>query len=69
MPKKCCLGPQNCSRSSGPEKMTKIVNYAIIKETEKLKETMARAQVEKAGGHQYPPRSPQLQFFKLTQSS
>jgi len=46
MPKKCCLGPQNGSGSSGPENLTKIVNCAIIKETEKLKETMARAQVE-----------------------
>ena len=46
MPKKHCLGPQNGSEGSEPEKITKIVNCAIIKETEKLKETMVRAQVE-----------------------
>ena len=46
MPKKNCLGPQNGSETLGPKKLTKIVNYAIIKEIEKLKETMARAQVE-----------------------
>ena len=46
MPKKRHFGPQNGFESSGPEKLTKIVNCAIIKETEKLKETMARAQVE-----------------------
>ena len=46
MPKKCRLEPENGSGSLGPKKLTKIVNYAIIKETEKLKETMARAQVE-----------------------
>ena len=46
MPKKCRLGPQNGFGSLGPEKLTKIVNCAIIKETEKLKEIMARAQVE-----------------------
>ena len=40
MPKKCRLGPQNGSRSSGPEKLLKIVNYA---ETEKIKETMVGA--------------------------
>ena len=40
------LGPQNDFEISGPKKLTKIVNCAIIKETEKLKETMARAQVE-----------------------
>ena len=43
MPKKHHLGPQNGSRSSGPEKLLKIVSYA---ETEKLKETMVGAQVE-----------------------
>ena len=58
MPKKNRFGPQNDFESSGPEKMTKIVNCAIIKETEKLKQTMARAQVEQASDHQYPPRSP-----------
>jgi len=34
--------------------MLKIVNYATIKETEKLKETMVGVQVDLAGGHQYP---------------
>jgi len=33
-PKKRCLGPQNGSGSLGPEKLLKIVNCAIIKETE-----------------------------------
>ena len=46
MPEKHRLGPQNGFESLGPKKLTKIVNCAIIKETEKLKETMARAQVE-----------------------
>jgi hypothetical protein len=46
MPKKCRLGPQNGSGSSGPEKLLKIVNCATIKETEKLKETMVWVQVE-----------------------
>ena len=46
MPKKRCLGPQNDSRSSGPEKLPKIVNCATIKETKKLKETMVGVQVE-----------------------
>ena len=35
-PKKCHLGPQNGSGSSGPEKLLKIVNCAIIKETENV---------------------------------
>ncbi|MCY6525013.1 hypothetical protein, partial [Actinobacillus pleuropneumoniae] len=39
-PKKRRLGPQNGSGSLGPEKLLKIVNCAIIKETEKLKETV-----------------------------
>ena len=43
LPKKRRLGPQNGSRSSGPEKLLKIVSYA---KTEKLKETMVGAQVE-----------------------
>ena len=34
-PKKRRLGPQNGSGSLGPEKLLKIVNCAIIKETEK----------------------------------
>ena len=46
MPKKRHLGPQNGSKSSGPEKLLKIVNCAIIKEIEKLKETMVGPQVE-----------------------
>ena len=46
MSKKRRLGPQNGSRSLGPEKLTKIVNCAIIKETEKIKETMVGTQVE-----------------------
>lgn len=54
-PKKHRLGPQNNSGSSGTEKLQKIVNCATIKETEKLKETMVGAQVDLAGGHQYPP--------------
>ena len=37
--------------------MLKIVNYATIKETEKLKETMVGVQVDMASGHQYPPKS------------
>jgi hypothetical protein len=44
--KKCCLGPQNGSRSSRPKKLLKIVNCATIKETEKLKETMVWVEVE-----------------------
>jgi len=35
--KKHCLGPQNCFRSSGPEKLLKIVSCATIKETENAK--------------------------------
>jgi hypothetical protein len=46
MPKKRRLGPQNGSRSSGPEKLLKIVNCVTIKETEKPKETMVWVQVE-----------------------
>ena len=56
-PKKRRLGPQNGSRSSGPKKLLKIVNYATIKEIEKLKETMVGVRVDLAGGHQYPPGS------------
>jgi len=56
-PKKRLLGSQNGSGSLRPEKLLKIVNYAIIKETEKLKETVVGVQVELVGGHQYPPRS------------
>jgi hypothetical protein len=46
MPKTCRLGPQNSSRSLGPEELLKIVNCATIMETEKLKETMVWVQVE-----------------------
>ena len=46
MPKKCRLGPQNGSGSSGPEKLPKIVNCATIKETGKLKEKMVGVQEE-----------------------
>ena len=42
-PKKRRLGLQNDSRSSGPEKLLKIVNCA---ETKKLKEAMVGVQVE-----------------------
>jgi len=42
-PKKRRLGPQNGSRSSGPEKLLKIVNCA---KTKKLKEAMVGVQVE-----------------------
>ena len=54
------LGPQNGSGSSGPEKLLKIVNYATIKETKKLKETMVGFQVDLVGGRQYPPGSPPI---------
>ena len=45
-PKKHRLGLQNGSGSLGPKKLPKIVNCAINKETEKLKETMVGVQVE-----------------------
>ena len=41
--KKRPLGPQNGSRSLGPEKLLKIVSCV---ETEKLKEPMVRVQME-----------------------
>ena len=44
-PEKRRLGPQNVSRSLRPEKLLKIVNYAIIKEIEKLKETVVGVQM------------------------
>ena len=44
-PKKRRLGPQNGSGSLGPEKLLKIVKCAIIKETEKLKETVVGVQM------------------------
>lgn len=34
-----------------PKKLLKIVNYATIKATEKLKETMVGVQVNLVGGH------------------
>ena len=43
IPKKCRLGPQNSSESSGPEKWLKIVSYAEI---EKLKELEMGVQTE-----------------------
>jgi hypothetical protein len=46
MTKKRRLGPQNGSRSLGPEELLKIVICVTIKETEKLKETMVWVQVE-----------------------
>jgi hypothetical protein len=49
-PKKSRLGPQNGSKSSGPEKLLKIVNYQNCQKT-------VLSQLEKVGGHQYPPRS------------
>jgi len=45
-PKTHLLGPQNDFGSSRPEKLPKIVNCTIIKETKKLKETTVRVQVE-----------------------
>ena len=46
MLKKRRLGPQNGSKSLGPENCQKIVNSATIKETEKLKETLVGVQEE-----------------------
>ena len=43
-------------------KTTKILNCAIIKGTEKLKEAMVGIQVELMGGHQYPPVSHALEI-------
>jgi len=56
-PKKRRLGPQNGSGSLGPEKLLKIVNCAIIKETENAERNNGGVQVDLAGGHQYPPGS------------
>ena len=44
-PKKRRLGPKNGYVSLGPEKLLKIVNCAIIKETEKLKERVVGVQM------------------------
>ena len=65
-PKKRGLGPQNGFGSSGPKKLLKIVNCAIIKETEKLKETIVVVQVEQVGGHKHPPGSlfPKMSRYK-----
>jgi hypothetical protein len=46
MPKKHRLEPQNSSGSLGPKELLKIVNYATIKETKKLKEKSMWVQVE-----------------------
>jgi hypothetical protein len=50
MPKKRRLGPQNGSGSSGPKKLPKIVNYQNCQKT-------VLSQLEKVGGHRYPPGS------------
>jgi len=44
-PKKRRLGPQNSSGSLEPKKLLKIVNCTIIKESEKLKETIVGVQM------------------------
>jgi hypothetical protein len=44
---KCRLGPQNGSRSSGPKKLLKIVNYENCHK-------VVLSQLEKVGGHRYP---------------
>jgi hypothetical protein len=49
-PKKRRLGPQNGSGSSGPEKLLKIVNYQNCQK-------IVLSQLEKVGGHRYPPGS------------
>jgi hypothetical protein len=49
-PQKHRLGPQNGSRSSGPEKLLKIVNYQNCQKH-------VLGQLEKVGGHRYPPGS------------
>jgi len=53
-PKRRSLGPQNGSGILGPQKLLKIVNYATIKENEKMKESMVGVQVELASGHHDP---------------
>ena len=50
----------------GPKKCQKIVNCATIKETERNNGTIMGFQVEQEGGHQYPPRSPYIEFLELT---
>jgi hypothetical protein len=49
-PKKRHLGPQNGSEVSGPEKLLKIVNYQNCQK-------IVLSQLEKVGGHRYPPGS------------
>jgi hypothetical protein len=56
MPKKRRLGPQNGSGSSGPEKLPKIVNYQNCQK-------IVLSQLEKVGGHRYPPGSPIQDFY------
>jgi len=53
-PKKRRLGPQNGSGSLGPEKLLKIVNCAIIKETENAERNNCGVQV---GLGRWPPIS------------
>ena len=58
MPKKHRIGPQNDSGSSGPEKMLKIVNCVIIKETEKNERNNGGVQVEYVDGeHRLGPQN------------
>jgi len=54
VPKKRRLGPQNSSRSSGCEKLLKIVNCATIKETEKTERDNCGGPNGIAG---WPPKS------------
>ena len=49
-PQKHRLGPQNGSRSSGPEKLLKIVNCQKC-------QNVVLSQLEKVGGHRYPSGS------------
>jgi hypothetical protein len=55
MPKKRRLVPQNSSRSSGPEKLLKIVNYQNCQK-------IVLSQLEKVGGRRYPPGSERYSF-------
>ena len=54
--KKRCLGPQNVSGSSEPEKLLKIVNYQNCQK-------VVLSQLQKVGGNQYPPGS-NIPIFK-----
>jgi hypothetical protein len=61
-PKKRRLGPQNGSRSSGPEKLLKIVNCQNCQK-------VVLSHLEKVGGHRYPPGSiPYLATFWIAGS-